>query len=302
MPLSIDTSPISPPLRDSVNAVPHEGTDPPAIVSISDIHGYLQDGRQALLTLRDHPDYKPIVTADSDGRLHWADENYVLVFNGDLIDRGPANEDVLAMVARLIEEAPPGRVRVTLGNHEWMVMIADAYQYADWYSTMVNDDERKEYLQRIAEGHVVAAYEGHTFTYAHAGAPEPYKANTVNEALIEAAAKLESAIGSPEDSAVQAAITDSYPSVLARGDRGVKGPGAGLVWLKFDHLPADAHPQVVGHTRQSRPRTNGNVHCQDLLLNNLDTPGGQGVFVETPDSLVALLRKQTQDVATVTLS
>ena len=81
----------------------------------------------------------------------------------------------------------------------------------------------------------------------------------------------------------------------------MKGPGAGLVWIKFDLLPADAPPQVVGHTRQNRPQTTGNVHCQDLLLENRGSPGGQGVFVETPESLVALLREQEQGVSTVTL-
>jgi hypothetical protein len=56
MPLPINSTPISPPLRDTVDAVPHEEANPPAIVSISDIHGYLEDARQALLTLWDHPD------------------------------------------------------------------------------------------------------------------------------------------------------------------------------------------------------------------------------------------------------
>ena len=301
MPLAIDAEPIPLSLRDSVTQVPHGEADPPAIVSISDIHGYLEDARQALLTLRDHPDYEPVVTADSDGRLHWANENYVLVFNGDLIDRGPHNEEVLAMVARLVDEAPPGRVRVTLGNHEWMFMIADAYQYADWYSATVSDEERLEYLQQIADGHVVAAYEGHRFTYVHAGASESYEVNTVNESLIEAAAELETAVGTPEDSVVQSKLPEKYPNVLARGDRGVKDPGAGLVWIKFDHLTTDAPPQIVGHTRHTRPETKGDVHCQDLLLENRSSPGGQGIFVETPESLVALLREPEQGVATVPL-
>jgi hypothetical protein len=124
----------------------------------------------------------------------------------------------------------------------------------------------------------------------------------VNESLIEAAAELEAAVGTSEDSVVQSKLPEQYPDVLARGDRGVKGPGAGLVWIKFDYLTADAPPQVVGHTRQTHPQTNGNLHCQDLLLENLGSPGGQGVFVETPESLVALLREQEQRVGTVTLS
>jgi hypothetical protein len=298
----VESEPLSPPLRDTVDAVPSEADDPPAIASISDVHGYLEDARQALLTLEDHPEYDPVVTADSDGRLHWADKNYVLLFNGDLVDRGPNNEAVLEMVARLIGEAPPGRVRVTLGNHEWMIMLPENFQFADWYSTTVSDDERRQYFQWIAEGHVVAAYQGYGHTYAHAGAPEAYDVSAVNETLVEAAAELESAVGTPEDSVLQSELPEQYPAVLGTGDRGVKGPTAGLVWIKFDHLDSDSPPQIVGHTRQSRPTTKGTVHCQDLILNNRDSPGGQGVFVETPDSLTALRRDETQNVIPEALS
>ena len=300
MGLALLTVTVPQPYRDSIDSL--SVSDEPTIVSISDIRGYLAEARSALLTLSDHPDYEPLVTTTDDVALQWADNDYVLVFNGDLVDRGPNNEEVLAMVARLIEEAPTGRVRVTLGNHEWMFMIADAYQYADWYSATVSDEERLEYLQQIADGHVVAAYEGHTFTYAHAGAAESYEVSTVNESLIEAAAELKMAIGTPEDSVIQSELPEKHPEVLARGNRGVKGPGAGLVWIKFDHLPADAPPQIVGHTRQTRPQTNGNIHCQDLLLENRDSPGGQGVFVETPESLVAVLREREWGVGTVTLA
>ena len=301
MPLTVDSNPVPSPLRDAVQNVPFEGESPPAIVSISDIHGYLEDARQALLTLDDHPDFEPVVTADDDGLLHWADNNYVLVFNGDLVDRGPRNGDVMAMVARLIDEAPLGRVRVTLGNHEWMILLPDKYQFADWYSTTVSEAERRQYLQRIADGHVVAAYEGHTVTYAHAGASEPYDVTTVNESLIEAAAEMETAVGTAEDSMVQSTLPEKYPQVLGTGDRGVKGPEAGLVWVKFDYLSPDAPPQVVGHTRQSRPQTKGNVHCQDLILENRGSPGGQGVFVESPESLIAVRRDSSGNVAIETI-
>jgi len=301
MPLTVDSDPVSSPLRDAVQNVPFEGESPPAIVSISDIHGYLEDARQALLTLRDHPDFEPVVTADGDGLLHWAGNNYVLVFNGDLVDRGPRNGDVMAMVGRLIDEAPPGRVRVTLGNHEWMILLPDKYQFADWYSTAVSEAERRQYLQRIADGHVVAAYEGHTVTYAHAGTSEPYDVTAVNESLIEAGAEIEAAVGTAEDSMVQSALPEKYPQVLGTGDRGVKGPEAGLVWVKFDYLSPDSPPQVVGHTRQSRPQTKGNVHCQDLILENRGSPGGQGVFVETPESLVAVRRDSAGNVVTETI-
>jgi hypothetical protein len=76
-------------------------------VSISDIHGYLDDARQALLTLDDYPNFEPVITADSDCLLHWADDNYVLVFDGDLVDCGLGNDAVIAVVTQLIERLRP---------------------------------------------------------------------------------------------------------------------------------------------------------------------------------------------------
>lgn len=117
----------------------------PAVVSISDIHGYLTDARSALLALDDRSGYPPVVVADADGTLHWADENYVLVFNGDLIDRGPANDAVLKLVSRLIDEAPPGRVRLTLGNHEHILIAPDAFRLQGWYSTQAGTQHRERF-------------------------------------------------------------------------------------------------------------------------------------------------------------
>ena len=301
MPLTVDSDPVSPPLRDTVQAVSTEGDEPPAIVSISDIHGYLQKAQQALLTLRDHPDFAPVVTADNDGRLHWANENYVLVFNGDLVDRGEENEAVLAMVSRLIDEAPPGRVRVTLGNHEWMIMLPQRFKLSDWFSTKVSAEERIQYVQRIIDGYVIAAYEGHSVTYAHAGSPTAYDVTEVNESLAEAAAEMKEAVGTMEDSTVQSKLRNNHQKVLGTGDTGIKGRGAGLVWLSFDHLDPDSPAQVVGHTRHAEPQTKGNVYCQDLILDNRGSPGGQGVFVETKSSLTAVLRDSEQNVSTVEL-
>jgi hypothetical protein len=52
-----------------------------------------------------------------------------LIFNGDLVDRGNKNEAVLRMVSRLAAQAPPGRVRVTLGNHEAIALSADYFWF-----------------------------------------------------------------------------------------------------------------------------------------------------------------------------
>jgi hypothetical protein len=302
MSLSIQSDPVSSPLRDSVKTVSAGASESPAIVSISDIHGYLGEARSALMTLDDHPDFVPVVTSGDDGLLHWADENYVLVFNGDLVDRGPQNKETLSMVERLVDEAPAGRVRVTLGNHESMILAPNEYRFADWYSTNVDCDERKQFLQSIADGHVIAAYGGHTVTYAHAGATTEYDTQVVNDALIDAAEELRAAIGTMDDGTVQSRLSEDYPFVLGKGSKGVKGPSAGLIWMSWEHLTPDSPPQVVGHTRQTTPQTKGNVHCQDLIQNNRESRGGEGVFMETADSLLALRREADDSVSTTPLA
>ena len=306
--LQLPATDLDDPLRDGVDALVERGdagdsgdtaAEPPTIVSISDIHGYLDAARSALLTLADHPEFEPVVVAADDGRLHWADENYVLLFNGDLVDRGPANEGVLELVERLVREAPPGRVRVTLGNHEALALSADQFGFDEWYSGQVDDAARRRLCEGIISGYVIAAYQGHTVTYAHAGADKPYDVTTANESLVAAAADLQEAIGTDADLATQGRIVTDYPEVLGVGRTHLKGPEAGLVWIDFEHLSADAPPQVVGHTRYDEPRTKGRVHCQNVLRNNIDRSGGEAVFVETPDGLSALVRRPDGGIETL---
>jgi len=274
--------------RDTVEqlAAEHE----PLIVSISDIHGYLNEARSALLTLSDHPNYDPIVTEDATGELQWADNDYVLVFNGDLVDRGPANDAVLELVGRLATQAPTGRVRVTLGNHEGMILTPDVFGFSQWYSTNVSQELRRQYLQWITDGFVVAAYEGHSVRYAHAGSSDPYVVAEVNDALGAAADQLLESLGTPAYQTTQSSVLADTPQVLATGDSHLKHPPAGLIWLDFKFLSSDSPPQVVGHTRHYEPTTKGNVYCQNVIRNTRETPGGEAVFVESPDRLVALVR------------
>lgn len=281
---------------------PSSETEPPPVVSISDIHGYLTEARSALLTLRDHDTHSPVVLADDDGQLHWAGENYVLVFNGDLIDRGPANDEVLQMVGRLLQEAPPGRVRLTLGNHEHLLMCPEEFSRFDWYSVQTSSDERRQFLERIRAGHVIAAYRGHNVTYAHAGCPDPYDPETVNGTLLTAAETLADAAGTDEDAAVQREVTATHDRVLGVGNGYMKGPTAGLVWLDFSYLPEDAPPQVVGHSRHETPTQKGDVYCQNVLRENQGSPGGEAIFLETPDELSCLTRTDGGDVATTRLA
>jgi len=300
MPLSIDGPSTPPPLRHGVHDLAKQSETPPTIVSLSDIHGYLVEAKSALQTLTDHPEFDPIVSQDDDGRLHWADNNYVLVFNGDLVDRGPENEGVLALVSRLIEEAPPGRVRVTLGNHEAFILSPDHFNFERWFAGRVTTPDRLTFFDAIAGGHVIAAYEGYHYTYAHAGSPDPYETDAVNETLIDAAEVLAATAGTLDDTASQRSILDTHGRVLGVGHTHYKGPDAGLVWMDFKHLPSDAPPQIVGHTRHDEPQQKGNVFCQNILRNNLDTSGGEGVFIETANSLSALIRRGESETTKVT--
>lgn len=283
------TGEIPPPERDSVGTL--GGGVEPTIVSISDIHGYLGEARSALLALGDHPDYDPIVENDAARRLHWAGgEEYVLVFNGDLIDRGPQSGRVVEMVDRLIDEAPRGHVRVTVGNHEMGVLTPELYGWSNWYAGTRSQQERRAFIQQILDGHVVAAYEGYNVTYAHAGHPEPYDVEEVNETLVAGGQQLLDELGAPDAFEREEAIVEQYPLVFGYGDETSRGPGAGLTWLDFEYMPADAPPQIIGHTQQDAPVRRGNVICQNVIRKNRRTAGGEAVVVETPDSITALGR------------
>lgn len=282
--------------RDTVYAHSTSGNDRPAIVSISDIHGYLEAARSALLTLNDHPEYEPVVTQNEEGNLQWAGNDYVLVFNGDLVDRGPANVETVQMAARLIEQAPTGRVRVTLGNHEMGVLTPDLFRWGGWYSGQVGDAGRRSLASVIRNGHIVAAYQGYNVIYAHAGQNDQYDVHSVNDDLAEAAGHLAGHIGGTEDATRQQQIVDNNPLVFGMGSGHPKGPDAGLIWLDFRHIGEDAPPQVVGHTRHDRVAQTGSVICENVIRKTLDSPGGEAVLVEDQDELVSLRRDQSGDV------
>ncbi len=86
------------------------------IVAVGDVHGALAE-------------YTSILRAAGiiDAAGHWAGGESFLVSTGDLIDRGPESNAVIALLRRLEAEAPAagGRVLVTLGNHEEMNLIGD---------------------------------------------------------------------------------------------------------------------------------------------------------------------------------
>jgi len=292
---AVDDDALPDEVRDGVAGIDADSS--PLIVSISDVHGYLSAARSALETLSDHDDYDSIVSTDDEGRVHWAgDDAYVLVFNGDLIDRGPDNEGVIAMVERLAREAPPGHVRITLGNHEWGVLFPDIVEWSEWYSGQRTDADREQLCRLVAAGQLVAAYDGHNFTYAHAGLSSHYDTGRLNDRFAEAAATLEESIGTDADADTQRELVDQYRRVLRLGRQGGRGFGAGIAWLDFRYLPAEAPPQIVGHTRQDQPVQKGDVICQNVIRANQANHGGEAVLVESADDLVSLERTFDGDV------
>lgn len=272
--------------RDSVRAL--DGS--PAIVSLSDVHGYRESFERALSALGDRRGYDPVVTRDSDGDLHWAGNDYVLVCNGDLVDRGPDSAGCLDLAFRLQDEAPPGRVRYHLGNHEGYLLFQQLVTDTGWYCSRAPAARRRALLARAATEDVTMAYEGYEYAYSHAGSETGVDVTRLNDRLATAGAELLALADSEDGPGRQRAVLEAYPELFGVGDDHRKGPGAGPLWLAFDCLPADAPPQIVGHTRHERPTRTGRVVCEDVVLANRDSAGGEAVLVETPTDLVALVR------------
>jgi len=271
----------------------------PKIVHISDVHGYLEDARSALRAVGETAAFDPVVTTDDDGLVHWADNDYVLVINGDLIDRGPSNAECLELVWRLQRKAPEGRVRYHIGNHEMAILLPGLVRWPQAFSTNLDPEERHSFLERIIDGTVSAAFEGYEYLYSHAGRNTAFSAAEVNEELRDVASTL---IAGDEDDSLHRRIESEHSRVFGIGDsHGGRGPNAGLCWMDFAHLEASAPPQIVGHTKRSRPVRDGNVVCGNVIRMNQGTVGGEGVLIEDESGLTAVHRDSHGDVSTTTV-
>ncbi|WP_267643262.1 metallophosphoesterase [Haloarchaeobius amylolyticus] len=280
------------PLDDSI---PDHWRTP--IVSISDIHGYLHEARSALTAVGESDRFDPVVTQEEDGTLHWADNDYVLVFNGDMVDRGDHNEETLELVLRLLDEAPRGRVRFHLGNHEMAVMLPAVLYWPSTYSGRLTDGSRERFLDWVETGLVGAAFEGHEYTYSHAGSRDSVDARAANREVQNAARDLREAIDAGEYIEVQEEIPERYPTVFGLEGSMGRGPDAGLLWMDFAHMPVDSSKQVVGHSKHSTPTRNGNAVCENVIRQNRKKGGGEGVLVETPDALFSVTRRRDGGVS-----
>ncbi|SDR06045.1 metallophosphoesterase [Halopelagius longus] len=278
--------------------------DAPTVVSVSDIHGYLSDAKSALELVGEAFD-RPLVDADEEGRLHWAGgDEYVLVFLGDTVDRGPSNTETLETVWRLREEAPPGHVVHLLGNHEANVLFPHVYHWEYWYSADPPAEIRKRILEDVAAGRLAVAFEAYGRTYVHAGSNRPFSVAAVNETLRGAGEKLKRGLESGTEGWVDAqeeAYGDAE-SVVGMGSESVRGADAGLVWMDFQHMAEDAPPQVVGHTKTDRPTRKGAVVNANTIRVNEGTPGGESVTVATESAIEALVRGSDGSVERVSLS
>lgn len=270
----------------------------PAIVSLSDVHGYLDAARNALTAVGGTDEYPPVVTADDEGRLHWADNDYLLLLNGDLLDRGDRNRACLALLDRLADEAPAGRVRYHLGNHEMAVLFPERFQWPGVYSTGMDDDLRRSFIRAVAESRIVAAFEGYEHTYSHAGVNGPFDVATANGQARDAAQRLLTAFREGRYRETQLDVLPAYDLVFGFGGQFGRGASAGLLWMDFEHMREAAPPQVVGHSRQHRVTRTGNAICENVIRTNLGTPGGEAVVIERPDGIAAVTN--TGSGATVT--
>ena len=271
-------------MTDTIDAVSEFNGQPP-IVQISDIHGYLEDARSALLTIGDTDEHPPIVTVDDSDTIHWADNDYMLVINGDVIDRGPNNEAAVEMVWRLIAEAPAGRVRYHIGNHEMPILVPEVLNWPNTYSNTMANTQRESFLKRVIEGDVTAAFAGYTYVYSHAGDNEPFDPQDINERLRTAAERLLDNHGIPGEASIHEEVVAEYDRIFELGEMGGRGPSGGLCWMDFKHMEESAPPQVVGHSMRSTPSRNGDVICGNTIRQNHRSDGGESVVIETPDEI-----------------
>lgn len=263
------------PRIDDIERFQEQGSEP-GIVSISDVHGYLEDCRSALLAVGDSTRFDPVVTPDEDGRLHWAGNDYVLVFNGDLVDRGEHSEETIDLALRLVEEAPPGRVRYHLGNHEMAILLPNELVWPGTYSQELDRTRRRQFVSLVADGTIAAAFEGYRYVYSHAGCVDGVDAEAVNETTREAALELLASMDDGRYDSVQEQVPHRYDSVFGISGSLGRGKEAGILWMDFEHMPSDAPAQVVGHSRQKTPTRVGRTICENVVRRNTGSPGGGG--------------------------
>lgn len=191
-----------------------------------------------------------------------------------------------------MREAPSGRVRYHLGNHEMAVLFPELFQWPGTYSVNLGTHSRRAFIGAVADGRIPAAFSGYRYTYSHAGSTETFDVGQVNDVARSAAAELLAALDQDRDTVeTQRRIAQHHGTVYGLGGTFGRGVDAGLLWMDFKHMPADAPPQIVGHTRQKSLARTGQVICENVIRANLSTPGGECVVFESADGVEAVVRR-----------
>jgi len=121
--------------------VAQPAASPGPVIAVGDVHG-------------DYDAFVAILQKAGllDAKLHWSGGNATLVQTGDILDRGPKNQEVMRLLMRLEKEAPKsgGRVVALLGNHEVMNLVGDL--------RYVSDEDYASFADRNSEMRREAAY------------------------------------------------------------------------------------------------------------------------------------------------
>lgn len=279
---------------------------PRPLIAVSDIHGYVDETLETVNTVHEYVDDGPLIEHDGDS-YSWGDGEYGLLINGDLLDRGPQNEEALEMVDDLLEDDPE-RLQYTLGNHEMFAMFPDlvAEYYADgdpveehsfWYD--MDDEHREQLLTHVAEGDIRPAIEDDGLLYVHGGTDDvpdiedlAYTTRRMGASLLHAFRRGDADFRQVQQDFFQRKpeprsdidAEGIYDDLLGveRTDDGDIAAGSGLVWERFSELPLDVPAQVVGHTR--------GAYLSEALDDHIENPTQHGNAVD-----INTIRDMVQD-------
>jgi hypothetical protein len=196
----------------SAAPVPRDWGSHPAIVEI--------DTAAPVFSVGDvHGDYRRLVrllqAANLIGpRAHWTGGKSVLVFTGDMIDKGPRPVDVLRLIQTLAEEATHdgGRVVALMGNHEAEFLASpDPEKAADFLADLkrrgLAADAFNEFLAGLPFGARV-----NDWFFCHAG-------NTGGRTLAKLKLDIETGVGRDGFASLQLMAPDSLLEARLEGSK-----------------------------------------------------------------------------------
>ena len=95
--------------------------------------------------------------------------------------------------------------------------------------------KRQEFLDRILDGKITAAFDGHNYTYSHAGSNDPISPNKINTDLREAAEIIVDNMRDRLEDRVHRQLTKQYDRIFSLSSDGGRGKAAGICWMDFQY-------------------------------------------------------------------